>query len=111
VQHRGIKVTDRTAAGFQVLTGQRQELPRRIHSRAIGMVEAAPVDLEQRQAQRIHQEMIPPVLPPALPHARRGNQQQSNPLLRLARPIAFAARWNVGWAGPAIGSSWSGDRI
>jgi hypothetical protein len=38
VQHRGIKVTDRAVAGFQVLAGQRQELPRRIHSRAIGMV-------------------------------------------------------------------------
>jgi hypothetical protein len=79
MQHRGIKVADRAAPGFQVITDQCQELPWRIHSRSIGMVEAAPVDLEQRQAQRIHREIIPSELPPGLPRVRRGIQQQNDP--------------------------------
>jgi hypothetical protein len=33
MQHRGIKVADRAAAGFRVITGQCQELPRRVRSR------------------------------------------------------------------------------
>lgn len=67
VQHRGIKVADRTAAGFQVITDQRQQLPWRIHSRPVGMVKAAPINLEQRRGQRIHRKIIPPELASVLP--------------------------------------------
>jgi hypothetical protein len=74
VQHRGIKVADRAAAAFRVITGQCQELSRRVLGRPVGMVEAAPVDVEQRQAQRIHKPIISPGLPRALRQARRQNQ-------------------------------------
>jgi hypothetical protein len=57
------------------------------------MVEAVPVDPEQRQAQRIHQQIIPPELPPALRQARRQNQtdrRNNADLVRVALAIPAA---------------------
>jgi hypothetical protein len=56
--------------------------------------EAAPVDLEQSQAQRIHQQIIPPEPTPPLHQARRQNQTdpRRSPS-RRALPVRVSGGW------------------